>query len=68
MPNFSYWEAEDTAQHDCSFGEELSTEEAQVVATIKIAENLGRIASTLDEIFNLLQKYPIDVNIKDMPS
>jgi hypothetical protein len=68
MSKFSYWEAEDSVQNEFGFGDELTAEEAQVLATMKVADNLQKISVTLDELFNMIQKYPIDVNIKDMPS
>ena len=68
MSKFSYWEAEDTAQHEYAGSEAISVEEAQVLATLKVADNLARVASTLDEIFRVLNEHSIDVNIKDMPN
>ncbi|MFM2235971.1 MAG: hypothetical protein RL209_5 [Pseudomonadota bacterium] len=68
MSKFSYWESEDSVSNEFSFGDKLSAEEAQVLATLKVAENLGKISATLDELFNMFQKNPIDVSIKEMPN
>ena len=68
MSKFSYWESEDSVSNEFTFDEKLSVEEAQVLATLKVANNLEKISATLDELFNMIQRHPIDVNIKEMPS
>jgi hypothetical protein len=68
MSKFSYWESEDSVSNEFTFDEKLSVEEAQVLATLKVAHNLEKISTTLDELFNMIQRHPIDVNIKEMPS
>jgi hypothetical protein len=67
MGQFIYLKEANTVDHDFQNLNGLTPEEAQVIATQEVADNLERIASGLEELIRVLRDYPLDINIKDMP-
>lgn len=58
MPvTFNYWEHGDSVSVDGLNDTVLTTEEAMVIATLKVAEETGAVASALKEILYYLQNH-----------
>jgi hypothetical protein len=65
MGKFSYWEAGDAPQHDFQRDEALTTEEAQVLATMQLSENMAKVANELSELMYFLRKHSLKVEIDE---
>jgi hypothetical protein len=59
---FNYWEHGDSVSVDAQNDAVLTTEEALVVATLKVAEETGAVANALKDILYYLQNHTDSVD------
>ena len=62
MSMFSYWEADNSVSVDAAKDQPLTTDQAHVIATVRMAEELQTMSSALRDLLYFLQNSEIKVH------
>lgn len=64
MGKFIWWEPTESVDHNFAKEEELTTAEAQVLATLALTEAVEAIGSQLKEFMYFLENHSVSVDLK----
>jgi hypothetical protein len=65
MGQFKWWQSTESIDHDFANDERLTVEEAQVFATLQMAEASENIAAQLKDLMYFLEHHSVSIKVED---